>query len=327
MTTNRKVRLATECWDFSTPFNITGYTFTVADLLLVTIEQDGVYGSGEAAGVYYRDESSASMLAQAETVVPALERGAGREELRSLLPAGGARNAIDCALWDLEAKLAQTTVWELTGIVPGEVQTVLTVGIDDPAAMAANAASLDSSRIKVKLNSDAPLERISAVRAARPDAEIIVDVNQGWNFEELVTLAPKFSELGIAMIEQPLRRGADAALENYDSPITLCADESCLDTSEFEQASRRYQMINIKLDKTGGLTEALDLAAMARDRGIELMVGNMMGTSLAMAPGYVVAQLCRFIDLDGALFLTADRDNPITYIGGFMSRPSPLLWG
>jgi L-alanine-DL-glutamate epimerase-like enolase superfamily enzyme len=244
-----------------------------------------------------------------------------------LLSAGGARNAIDCALWDLEAKLNGASVWEMTGIVPRETRTVLTVGIDDAAAMAEKAALLDSAQIKVKLNGEAPLERISAVRKARPDAEIIVDVNQGWTFAQLTELAPKFCGLGVSMIEQPLRRGSDAALEHYDSPITLCADESCLDTSEFAEASRRYGMINIKLDKTGGLTEALDLARMARAEGIELMVGNMMGTSLAMAPGYVVAQLCRFVDLDGAHFLTADRENPMTYGGGFVSRPSPLLWG
>jgi len=327
MPAKRKLSLSTEPWDFETPFTITGYTFTVADLLHVVIDEDGVVGNGEAAGVYYLGETGASMSAQVESVLPALESGAGRDELRELLPAGGARNAIDCALWDLEAKLQHKSIWELTGIAPGETQTVLTIGIDTPAAMAEKALFLDSSKIKVKLNGDSPLERISAVCSARPDGEIVVDVNQGWTFEQLVELAPSFRDLGVAMIEQPLPRGGDAELEDYESPITLCADESCLDTSEFEQASRRYQMINIKLDKTGGLTEALDLAGMATAKGIELMVGNMMGTSLAMAPGYVIAQLCRFVDLDGALFLTRDREHPMTYAGGFVSRPSAKLWG
>ncbi|HKX56453.1 MAG TPA: enolase C-terminal domain-like protein, partial [Xanthomonadales bacterium] len=161
----------------------------------------------------------------------------------------------------------------------------------------------------------------------RPDAEIIADINQGWTFRQLVELAPKFKDLGVAMIEQPLPRGGDAELENYQSPITLCADESCLDTGEFEQAARRYQMINIKLDKTGGLTEALELAQMAKARGIELMVGNMVGTSLAMAAGYVIAQLCRFVDLDGALFLKQDCAHPMSYIGGVVSQPTSKLWG
>ncbi|HET6565772.1 MAG TPA: enolase C-terminal domain-like protein, partial [Xanthomonadales bacterium] len=208
-----------------------------------------------------------------------------------------------------------------------DTSTVYTVGIDTPENMAEKARQLATRKIKVKLDGNQVLERIAAVCAARPDAEIIVDINQGWTFEQLVELAPKFKDLGVAMIEQPLPRGGDAELENYNSPVTLCADESCLDTAEFEQASRRYQMINIKLDKTGGLTEALELAQMAKARGIELMVGNMVGTSLAMAPGYVIAQLCRFVDLDGALFLKQDCAHPMTYDDGIVSPPTPQLWG
>ena len=302
----RTVTVAIEAWAFETPFRITGYTFSTADIVHVTITQDGKEGRGEAAGVYYLDESGESMRDQILSASTALEDGASREELRQLLPAGGARNAVDCALWDLEAKLTGKSIWELTGVEPGHTHSVMTVGIDTPAAMADKAAHLDSSKIKVKLSGENPLERIAAVRAARPDAEIIVDVNQGWNFGQLVELAPKFVDLGIAMIEQPLPRGGDA---------------------ELEQASRRYQMINIKLDKTGGLTEALDLAAMAKDQGIELMVGNMMGTSLAMAPGFVIAQLCRFVDLDGPLFLSHDRKDAITYTHGVLSTPTSALWG
>lgn len=177
------------------------------------------------------------------------------------------------------------------------------------------------------MSGDRPLERITAVREARPDAEIIVDVNQGWTYELLAELAPKFAELGIAMIEQPLPRGADAILESYDAPIPLCADESCLDASEFARAARRYQVINIKLDKTGGLTGALELARMAQERGTGLMVGNMMGTSLAMAPAYVVAQLCRFVDLDGPCFLARDREHAMEYDFGLISMPTAELWG
>jgi len=323
----RRVEIFVEPWDFAAPFRITGYTFTVADLVYVVIHEDGATGRGEAAGVYYLNENGESMRHQIAAVVPALEAGADREELRRLLPSGGARNAVDCALWDLEAKLSGNSIWELTGITPREIQSVLTVGIDTPEAMADKARRLESGKLKVKLSGDQPLERITAVREARPDAEIIVDVNQGWTFPQLVDLAPLFDEMGIAMIEQPLPRGDDSILETYDSPITLCADESCQDTSEFPQAARRYQMINIKLDKTGGLTEALDLATMAKDRGIELMVGNMMGTSLSMAPGYVVAQLCRFVDLDGPCFLARDRENAITYDNGFLSPPTAALWG
>jgi L-alanine-DL-glutamate epimerase-like enolase superfamily enzyme len=327
MAMKRKVAASTERWAFRTPFKITGYIFSDADLLHVTVTENGASGHGEASGVYFLNETGASMLAQIGSVKNALESGVDREELRELLPAGGARNAVDCALWDLEAKLKRKSIWELTNLQPGVTQSVYTIGLDTPEEMVKQALLLDNTNIKVKLNNELPLERISGVRAARPDAEIIVDVNQGWTFEQLVELAPKFKELEIAMIEQPLPRGGDEALATYDSPIVLCADESCLDTTEFEQASHRYQMINIKLDKTGGLTEALDLAAMAKARGIELMVGNMMGTSLAMAPGYVVAQLCRFVDLDGALFLTRDREHPMTFEHGMLTRPSPELWG
>ena len=323
----RRVTVSIEPWEFQTPFHITGYTFSAADLLHVAIEQNGQTGRGEAAGVYYLDETGETMRAQLQSVIPAVEQGATRDQLRELLPSGGARNAIDCALWDLEAKLTGKTIWDLTGITPGRTQSVLTVGIDSPAVMAEKAARLESSKIKVKLSDDDPLERITAVCKARPDAEIIVDVNQGWKMPQLIELAPQFKQLGIAMIEQPLPRGDDALLESYEPPIPLCADESCLDTSEFPQAARRYQMINIKLDKTGGLTEALRLAAMANERGVELMVGNMMGTSLAMAPGYVVAQLCRFVDLDGPCFLSHDREHAITYTHGILTQPTAALWG
>ena len=323
----REVQLSIQSWPTRSPFRITGYTFTEAQVLYVTMTEQGVTGHGEAAGVYYLDETGNSMLAQAEAIKSTLQQGVGREQLRTLLPAGGARNAIDCALWDLEAKQSGKRIWELTGLKATDIITVNTVGIDTPEAMAMRAASLDTPKIKVKLDGNIPLERITAVCRARPDADIVVDVNQGWTFEQLVSLAPEFKALGVKMIEQPLPRGGDEQLETYTSPIILCADESCLDTSELEQASRRYQMINIKLDKTGGLTEALDLAHQARGKGLKLMVGNMLGTSLAMAPAFVIAQLCEFADLDGALFLRKDREHPMSYTGGNVSAFSSLLWG
>ena len=323
----RKVSFSVTSWPTKAPFRITGYTFTEARVLTVTISRNNITGRGEATGVYYRGETGDSMLAQAETVKEALKKGLSREQLLHVLPAGGARNAIDCALWDLEAKQKGKSIWELTGIRSKEVSTVNTVGIGKPSEMAMTAASLNSSKIKVKLDGENPLKCLQAVYEARPEAEIIVDVNQGWSFEQLVELVPKFKELGVAMIEQPLPRGNDAELEHYQSPIPLCADESCLDTSELEYASRCYQMINIKLDKTGGLTEALNLARQAQTKGLQLMVGNMIGTSLAMAPGFVIAQLCQYVDLDGPLFLKEDRENPMSYSGGNISAPMPELWG
>lgn len=327
MTTVREVDLSVERWELRSPFRITGYIFRHVNLLHVTITRNGKKGCGEAAGVYYLDETGESMSAQAETVIEALELGADREVLRALLPAGGARNAIDCALWDLEAKLSGRSIWDLTGIVPRATRSFLTLGIDTPENMAARARLLESNKIKLKLDGEQPLECVKAVRKARPDAEIIVDVNQGWDFDQLVDLAPRFERLAVSMIEQPLPRGADEALQGYESPVPLCADESCLTTDEFEQVALRYQVINIKLDKTGGLSEALDLVGLARRSGKELMVGNMVGTSLGMAPGYVIAQFCKFVDLDGAIYLTRDREHPMTFDRGFISRPESALWG
>jgi L-alanine-DL-glutamate epimerase-like enolase superfamily enzyme len=327
MRRSRKMSFSAESWELRMPFAITGHTFTDVDLLYVSISEDGCIGHGEGSCVYYMNETGESMLADVASVQAVIEAGADRQRLLELLPPGGARNAIDCALWDLEAKRRRTTIWKLTGIEPGLTRSGLTIGIGTPEAMAETAKSLDSSLIKVKLDAEIPLERISAVRAARPDDEIIVDVNQGWTFEQLAELAPKFEQLGVAMIEQPLPRGGDEALEGYQSPVPLCADESCRCIGEFEQAARRYQVINIKLDKTGGLTEALTLARLARERGIELMVGNMIGTSLSMAPGFVVAQLCRFVDLDGALFMKKDREHPMSYERGVVSAPCRELWG
>ncbi|NIB38672.1 dipeptide epimerase [Pseudomaricurvus alkylphenolicus] len=316
-----------QSWPLKEPFSITGHTWTNTNILFVTISENGVVGRGEATGVYYLGENGDSMLRDAESVRSALESGANREQLLTLLPHGGARNAIDSALWDLEAKRAGTSIFELSNVTQKEIHTVNTIGIDTPEVMAAKARAMTVKNIKVKLNGERAMERISAVCEARPDASIVVDVNQGWTFEQLVELAPRFKALGIKMIEQPLPRGEDADLEDYDSPITLCADESCLDTSELEQASRRYQMINIKLDKTGGLTEALKLARQATDKGLKLMVGNMMGTSLGMAPAFVIAQLCEYVDLDGALFLSEDREHPMSYEDGLVTGLTPALWG
>lgn len=323
----RHVKLAIESWPLLEPFVITGHTWTHCDVLIVSIIENGITGRGEATGVYYLDETADSMYQQAAGIEQQLQQGISREQLQSLLPVGGARNAIDCALWDLEAKRSGQSIFELTGISSSPVNTVNTVTIDTPEQMAKKAAAITAHQIKVKLDAEQPLQRMTAVCNARPDADIVVDVNEGWSFQQLVELAPQFKALGVKMIEQPLPRGEDDALEDYQSPIMLCADESCLDTSELAQAARRYQMVNIKLDKTGGLTEALNLARQAKDLGMTLMVGNMTGTSLAMAPAFVIAQLCDFIDLDGALFLAADRPNPMGYEQGVVSGLTTQLWG
>jgi L-alanine-DL-glutamate epimerase-like enolase superfamily enzyme len=279
--------------------------------------------------VFYRDETAQSIFEQVHAVAGEIRKGITRQELQQLLPAGGARNAVDCAMWDLECKKSGKTIWQLTGIDPKPVTTVFTIGLEStPAAMAAKAAAAaDAPILKIKLDGNQPYEKLAAIRAARPDATLVVDANQGWDFDLLKEVIPKCAGLGLGMIEQPLPRGGDEVLEGFDSPVTLAADESCLDTSELDTAARRYSMINIKLDKTGGLTEALKLAHAARAKGCKLMVGNMVGTSLSMAPSFVVAQLCDFVDIDGPLLLRYDHPMGLSYNKGVVDVFSPGFWG
>jgi L-alanine-DL-glutamate epimerase-like enolase superfamily enzyme len=323
------ISLHLQDWELTTPFRISGHEWITSPTLAVQVERDGHYGRGEAQGVFYKDETAESIFAQAESVVSDIRNGITRDELQQLLPAGGARNAIDCALWDLECKLAGKTIWQLTGIDPKPVTTVFTIGLEPtPEEMAERAAAAaDAPVLKIKLNDDRPYERLAAIRAARPDAQLVVDANQGWDFELLQEVIPRCAGLDLGMIEQPLPRGGDAELEGFDSPITLAADESCLDCSELDAAARRYSMINIKLDKTGGLTEALKLAHAARARGCKLMVGNMVGTSLGMAPAFVIAQLCDFVDIDGPLLLKHDHLEGLRYHKGRVDGLTPALWG
>lgn len=313
----------------ASPFVITGYTFTHLDAVWVTLERDGFTGRGEGVGMYYLGESPATMALELDAVRGAVESGATRVEIQSLLPRGGARNALDCAYWDLECKTAGQTIWNVLEISPQPLVTVATIGMGTPEEMAAKAHAFAAyPQLKVKLDAHQPLERLSAIRNARPEATLVVDVNQGWSMGELETYTPMLADLGVAMIEQPLPRGADAELEGYGSPIPLGADESCLDRSEYEEAASRYDVINIKLDKCGGLTEALGIAERASDEGKDLMVGNMTGTSLGMAPSHVIGQFCRFVDIDGPLLLASDIAEGLTYgEGGWVLPPTPALWG
>ena len=316
-------------WELTQPFRISGYEWTNSRCLVVQLCKDGHIGRGEAQGVFYMGESAESIFEQAHSVASEIRKGISREELQSLLPAGGARNAIDCAMWDLECKRSGKSIWQLTGIDPKPVTTVFTIGLEDsPEAMAAKAAAAaDAPILKIKLSDHMPYEKLAAIRAARPDAVLVVDANQGWSFDQLCEVLPKCVDLDLSMLEQPLARGGDDQLEGFTSPITLAADESCLHTGELELAARRYSMINIKLDKTGGLTEALRLAKAAKEKGCKLMVGNMVGTSLSMAPSFVVAQLCDFVDIDGPLLLKYDMPNGLTYLNGVVEGFDPALWG
>lgn len=324
-----KMSIHIEEWELTQPFRISGFEWINSRGIVVQLAEDGFIGRGEAQGIFYLDEGADSMFSQVHAVAAEIRRGISRGELQGLLPPGGARNAIDCAMWDLECKKSGRTIWELTGIDPKPVTTVFTIGLEStPEAMAAKAAAAaDAPVLKIKLDGHQPYEKLAAIRAARPDAELVVDANQGWDFELLDEVIPKCLGLNLGMIEQPLARGNDQMLEGFDSPITLAADESCLHTGELDTAARRYNMINIKLDKTGGLTEALKLAYAAKEKGCKLMVGNMMGTSLGMAPSFVIAQLCDFVDIDGPLLLKYDHPNGLNYSKGLVDVFHSSFWG
>ncbi|WOJ95443.1 dipeptide epimerase [Congregibacter brevis] len=324
-----KVTVDVVSYPMEVPFAITGHVFHDTDTVCVTLEDGGFVGRGESVGSYYLHETADSMKADLNTVIANITTSTTPESLQDLMPVCGARNALDCALWDLLAKKSGKRIWDLLAMSPREVITVFTVGMEDPAIMARRAAEATQfPQLKIKLNADQPIERLEAIRAARPDATLVIDVNQGWSFKELKEYLPACQKLGVAMIEQPLPRGEDEKLEGFKSPVPLGADESCLGLSEFEQAADRYDVLNIKLDKCGGLTEGLGLVRAAKERNMQLMVGNMTGTSLSMAPSYVIAQFCQFVDIDGPLLLAHDIKNGLEYrSGGTVGLPSALLWG
>ena len=324
-----KLSVHIEDWVLKQPFRISGREWHTSAVLVVQISDGNNVGSGEGQGVYYLNETTDSMFAQVESIADDIRQGVSREALLDLLPAGGARNAIDCALWDLEAKQSGKTIWQLTGINPKPVTTVFTIGIEDTAeAMAAKAAAAANYPIlKVKLDAIQPVERLVAIHAARPDAQLVVDANQGWSVDLLKEVLSDSDCPNLRVVEQPLPRGSDEVLENFESAVTLAADESCQHTGELDAAAGRYGMINIKLDKTGGLTGALNLARAAKEKGCQLMVGNMVGTSLAMAPAFVVAQMCDVVDIDGPFLLKHDRPHGLTHELGVVKIFGPKLWG
>jgi len=316
-------------WPYTSTFRIAGREQTVANTVWVEVSDGTHTGRGEAAGVHYHGETIDSLWSQLVAVKESLTAGVSRTQLQSLLPPGGARNAVDCALWDLEAKRTGCRAWTLAGIEA--VRPLLsdyTLSVDSAEAMAAAAtAGRRYSFLKLKLSGEGDIERVSAVRKARPDAELIVDANQSWSERQLREYAPALSRLGVKLIEQPLRAGEDDALVGFDSPIPLCADESCQTTESLPSLSGKYQYINIKLDKAGGLTEALRLARAGQAAGFQLMVGCMGGSSLSIAPAFIIGQLCRVVDLDSPLLSSTDVPDPINYEGSHMQPPGVRLWG
>jgi L-Ala-D/L-Glu epimerase len=312
------------------PFRISGYIFHDSPVTLVTLRDGEHQGRGEAAGVYYLDDKPDGMLATVEKNRDAIEAGLTREDLRALLPPGGARNALDCALWELESKIAGQSVWALAGIdAPLPLLTTFTVSADDPGMMVEVATSYTQARaIKLKLTGepDLDIERVRAVRAARPDVWLGVDANQGYSSATLERLLPVLVETRVSLLEQPFARGREAELEGVDHIIPIAADESVQSLSEVEGLTGRFDVVNIKLDKCGGLTEGLMIAERARSLGMKVMVGNMIGTSLAMAPAFVLGQHCDVVDLDGPIFLQRDRTPGVTYENGLI-HCNEVVWG
>jgi len=321
--------IALERWPVRVPFRITGHTWEHLDVIVVALGAHGKTGRGEGAGVYYRNDVPALMPAQIERVRAQIEAGISRESLRALLPAGGARNAIDCALWELEAQLTGRPVWQAAGLdAPQPLITTMTCGAEAPETMAALARSYPDARaIKLKLTGD-PIDtdRVRAVRHALPNVWLGVDANQGLTRASLERLIPTLVDARVALIEQPVRIGEEALLDGLRSPIPIAADESVQSLADVSSLAGRFQVMNIKLDKCGGLTEGLAMARAARDLGLDVMVGNMLGTSLAMAPAFVLGQLCKVVDLDGPLLLKTDRAATVRYRDGTIECP-PELWG
>jgi L-alanine-DL-glutamate epimerase-like enolase superfamily enzyme len=318
-----------ETWPLRGQFGIARGVSTESHVLHVTLESGGIRAQGEAEAAEYDAAEAELTLAECRAFLAGIPAGYTRETLQRDLPAGRIRNAIDCALWDLEAKRAGVRAWDLAVIEPGRVRTLYTIALDTPEVMAAAAlAHADWPWLKVKLGGGAAdRDRLAAVRSAAPRAKLLVDANGGWSRDELDALAPVLAAAGVAVIEQPLAPGADQVLADWNGPLPLCADESCTDRASLERLPRGYRYINIKLDKTGGLTEALALAAAAHARGLGVMVGCNLGTSLATAPAMLVARLAEIVDLDSPLLLAADRAPALDYEHDLIHWPEAALWG
>jgi L-alanine-DL-glutamate epimerase and related enzymes of enolase superfamily len=324
-----EIRVFSESWPIRGSFTISRGSKTAAEVVVVELTQEGVTGRGECVPYARYGESVPGVMAQIEALIPAIRDGLDRQALQSTLPAGAARNALDCAFWDLESKQYRQRIWQrLQQAEPEPLLTAYTLSLDTPENMQ-RAATENAFRplLKLKLAGAGDLDRVAAVRKGAPAACIIVDANEGWNEQIYRELIPELQKLGVEMIEQPLPAGNDAILASLPRPIPICADESCHDSSTLPELVGRYDMINIKLDKTGGLTEALKLRTQAEAAGMKIMVGCMLATSLAMAPAFVVAQGAQVVDLDGPLLLQKDREPGFDYSDNLMQAPDAALWG
>lgn len=319
------IRVTREVFPLAQVFTISRGSRTEAVVVRVEIEQNGLVGQGECVPYPRYGETVEGVMAE----IAALRTPFSRRELQGLLPPGAARNAVDCAMWDLEAKLAGQPVWRLAGLAePGAEVTAYTLSLDSPENMEAAAAENNHRPLlKTKLGGSGDVARIEAVRHGAPKARIIVDANEGWSVATYHELAPVLVRLGVEMVEQPLPAGEDDGLKDIERVLPVCADESCHDRASLAELVGKYDMINIKLDKTGGLTEALALKAEAERAGYRIMVGCMVGSSLAMAPAVLVAQNCAVTDLDGPLLLAHDRPHGLRYDQAGVHPAETILWG
>lgn len=324
----RVISVESERFPIAGTFTISRGSRTEAEVIACTIADGPHRGHGECVPYRRYGETMESVLAEIEAARGLVEAGSDRTALLAAMPAGAARNALDCALWDLEAKASGIPVANRLGITPAALETAYTLSLDTAEAMAAQArANAGRPLLKVKLGADGDVERIRAVIRAAPSSRIILDANEGWSEEDVAGKLATAAELGVALVEQPLPAGRDGILKEIAHPVPVCADESVHQAGDLDALAGLYDAVNIKLDKAGGLTEALRLRDLARAMGFGVMVGCMVGTSLAMAPAVLLAQGADFVDLDGPLLLARDREPGLVYRGSLVVPPSPALWG
>jgi L-alanine-DL-glutamate epimerase-like enolase superfamily enzyme len=325
----QRLSVSRRSWPLAQAFAISRGSKTTAEVVVAELFDGDSRGRGECVPYPRYGESVDSVVASLEAMKGAVFSGLDRAALQQAMPPGAARNALDAAFWDIEAKRAYCSAAELAGIGPlRPLITAYTLSLDTPERMGeAAAAQRARPLLKLKLTGEGDLERVAAVRRNAPTARLIVDANESWTPSDFAELAPKLAEFGVELIEQPLPAGVDAALADLPHPIPVCADESCHTAADLDRLVGKYDVINIKLDKTGGLTAALELAKAGRERGFSIMVGCMIGTSLAMAPAMLVAQQASVVDLDAPLLLAADRNQRLRYEGSLVYPPEPELWG
>lgn len=326
------VRLAAriERWPTAQAFVISRGAKTEVDVVVATVAEGEKRGRGEATAIYYHGETAESVREQILEMTGAIADGATRADLLTLMPRGAARNALDCALWELDARRCGIPVWRLAQLEePKPVVTAYTISLGDPDVMeaAARASAGKYPLLKLKLAGEGDLGRVAAVRRGAPDARLVVDANEAWTGRDVVAEAKALMPYGVELIEQPVKAGEDHLLDGLVSPIPLCADESCQDRADLARCVGRYQAVNVKLDKAGGLTEALALTRDARAAGMKVMVGCMLSTSLGVAPAFLAAQGAQWADLDGPLLLARDRPDGFRYEGGRMVNAQATLWG